>query len=301
MAKKAATPTTVTLKHLAAAIADEQELSKKQAEAILTTWSAGSPSTSRRANASASSVSASCRCASAPPAWAATLPPAKPSTSRPARRLPSARPRSSRKPSDRTRIHFDFASFRCGLRGPRDDARFVASAVLLSVSWRGFDCDFEPWVHPYRDRALSALCGDRYPVRPGFPDLSIYRETKRPRPPACRRTSEDGNPRRPSRRTRLRLCDHPGQYGQACSRHLLLLAYGHFARLQRQGRQTANRQKLSGRRHRIAGRSDPDHPGRGSSCASDQIGNDIVTSDGTTLLGADNKAGLAEIMDARLS
>jgi DNA-binding protein HU-beta len=35
MAKKAATPSTVTLKHLAAAIADEQELSKKQAEAIL--------------------------------------------------------------------------------------------------------------------------------------------------------------------------------------------------------------------------------------------------------------------------
>ena len=29
-----------------------------------------------------------------------------------------------------------------------------------------------------------------------------------------------------------------------------------------------------------------------------QIGNDIVTSDGTTLLGADNKAGLAEIVDA---
>src|ERR1700712_1704915 len=30
----------------------------------------------------------------------------------------------------------------------------------------------------------------------------------------------------------------------------------------------------------------------------DQIGNDIVTTDGTTLLGSDNKAGLAEIMDA---
>src|SRR5205814_9610951 len=29
-----------------------------------------------------------------------------------------------------------------------------------------------------------------------------------------------------------------------------------------------------------------------------QIGHDIVTSDGTTLLGADNKAGVAEIMDA---
>jgi DNA-binding protein HU-beta len=36
MAKKAATPTTITLKHLAAAIAEDQELSKKQAEAILT-------------------------------------------------------------------------------------------------------------------------------------------------------------------------------------------------------------------------------------------------------------------------
>jgi tripeptide aminopeptidase len=36
-----------------------------------------------------------------------------------------------------------------------------------------------------------------------------------------------------------------------------------------------------------------DHP-----ALSDPIGNDIVTSDGTTLLGADNKAGLAEIMDA---
>ena len=35
MAKKAATPATITLKHLAAAIAEEQELSKKQAETIL--------------------------------------------------------------------------------------------------------------------------------------------------------------------------------------------------------------------------------------------------------------------------
>src|SRR3981189_2626887 len=36
MAKKAATPATVTLKHLAAAIAEDQERSKKQAESILT-------------------------------------------------------------------------------------------------------------------------------------------------------------------------------------------------------------------------------------------------------------------------
>lgn len=30
----------------------------------------------------------------------------------------------------------------------------------------------------------------------------------------------------------------------------------------------------------------------------DQIGNDIITTDGTTLLGADDKAGVAEIMSA---
>ena len=36
-----------------------------------------------------------------------------------------------------------------------------------------------------------------------------------------------------------------------------------------------------------------DHP-----ALADQVGNDIVTTDGTTLLGADNKAGIAEIMDA---
>jgi DNA-binding protein HU-beta len=36
MAKKAASPATVTLKHLAAEIADGQDMSKKQAEIILT-------------------------------------------------------------------------------------------------------------------------------------------------------------------------------------------------------------------------------------------------------------------------
>src|SRR5262249_4339987 len=36
-----------------------------------------------------------------------------------------------------------------------------------------------------------------------------------------------------------------------------------------------------------------DHP-----ALKDQIGNDLITTDGTTLLGADNKAGVAEIMDA---
>ena len=35
MAKKAATPTTVTLKHIAATLAEEHELSKKTAEAIM--------------------------------------------------------------------------------------------------------------------------------------------------------------------------------------------------------------------------------------------------------------------------
>jgi DNA-binding protein HU-beta len=36
MAKKAAAPITVTLKHLAATLSEEHEMSKKQAEAVLT-------------------------------------------------------------------------------------------------------------------------------------------------------------------------------------------------------------------------------------------------------------------------
>jgi tripeptide aminopeptidase len=46
--------------------------------------------------------------------------------------------------------------------------------------------------------------------------------------------------------------------------------------------------------------ADPTHVIRSAEhpALNDQIGSDIVTSDGTTLLGADNKAGLAEIMDA---
>ena len=65
-----------------------------------------------------------------------------------------------------------------------------------------------------------------------------------------------------------------------------------------QGRQTADRQGLSRRRHRAPG--DPSQIIRvaDNPALADQIGNDIVTSDGTTLLGADNKAGVAEIMDA---
>ena len=35
MAKKASTPTTVTLKHLAASISEDHEMSKKQTEAVL--------------------------------------------------------------------------------------------------------------------------------------------------------------------------------------------------------------------------------------------------------------------------
>ena len=80
---------------------------------------------------------------------------------------------------------------------------------------------------------------------------------------------------------------------------LLLLAHGHLARLHRQGRQAADRAGI------IAAATsclpaDPtqiiraaEHP-----ALAEQIGHDIITTDGTTLLGADNKAGIAEIMDA---
>jgi tripeptide aminopeptidase len=52
------------------------------------------------------------------------------------------------------------------------------------------------------------------------------------------------------------------------------------------------------RRYRAAGDHNAGHPRRRHPALKDQIGHDIITTDGTTLLGADDKAGLAEIMDA---
>jgi len=86
MAKKAATPTTVTLKHLAAAIAEDQELSKKQAESILNDM-VGRITKHLKKGERIRIVG---------------LGILQVRTSRPARRLPSAQPRSSRKPSDKT-------------------------------------------------------------------------------------------------------------------------------------------------------------------------------------------------------
>ena len=59
----------------------------------------------------------------------------------------------------------------------------------------------------------------------------------------------------------------PANTGQASPGDLLLLAYGHLARLHRQGRQAADRPELSRRRHRAAGRPHANHPCRGSSRA----------------------------------
>ena len=54
-----------------------------------------------------------------------------------------------------------------------------------------------------------------------------------------------------------------------------------------------------GRPDRPARRPEPgDRSGRGDRSSRQRVGHDIVTSDGTTLLGADDKAGVAEIMAA---
>ena len=102
MAKKAATPTTVTLKHLAAAIADEQELSKKQAEAILNdlvtriTKHLKKGERIRIVGLGILQVRKRAARMGRNPATGEA------STSKRARRLPSARPRSSRKPCNPT-------------------------------------------------------------------------------------------------------------------------------------------------------------------------------------------------------
>ena len=62
-------------------------------------------------------------------------------------------------------------------------------------------------------------------------------------------------------------------------------------------RQADHASQLSGRRHRAAGRSVAgDHRRAESRCSTTMIGDDIITTDGTTLLGSDDKAGVATIM-----
>ena len=120
-----------------------------------------------------------------------------------------------------------------------------------------------------------------------------------PREGPAGRAQGHGHRRRRAGPARLHLRDDPGQHRQDRAGHLPLLAHGHGARLHRHQREAADPPGLQGRRHHAARRHQPRDPDLASIPSSpNQIGNDIVTSDGTTLLGADDKAGLAEIMAA---
>src|SRR5882757_4991776 len=101
--KKPGAQTTVTLKHLAADLAETHEMSKKQTEGILGDLVGLVSKHLKKGDRIRIGALAFSWCANAPPAWAAIRPPARRSKSRRARRWPSAPPRSSRKQSDRLR------------------------------------------------------------------------------------------------------------------------------------------------------------------------------------------------------
>ena len=90
---KAAQPT-VTLKHLAASLAGDHEMPKKQSEAILNDLVGLLVKHLKRAIASASAGSAFSSCESAPREWAAIRPPASRSRSRRAGKSLSAPPKN---------------------------------------------------------------------------------------------------------------------------------------------------------------------------------------------------------------
>ena len=128
-----------------------------------------------------------------------------------------------------------------------------------------------PTCPPPRSKRISAACWLRNCSRSDFPTrISTSTATStRPFPPTPTRVPVD----------------------------LLLLAHGHIAGLHRQD---VKPQIVSNYRGGdiVLPADPPSHPFADHPALADQIGNDIVTTDGTTLLGADNKAGLAEIMDA---
>ena len=92
MATKPAT--TVTLKHLAASLAEDNELSKKQAEAILAGLVGNIVKHLKKGERIRIGGLVSCRYASAPLAWAAIRQPAKLSKSKQAKRSLSAHRKS---------------------------------------------------------------------------------------------------------------------------------------------------------------------------------------------------------------
>ena len=102
MAKKAATPATITLKHLAAALAEEHDLSKKAAEAILTDMVGKIAKHLKKGERIRIVGLGILQVRKRAARIGRTRPPASRSRSRPARRSPSAPPRNSRKPSDPT-------------------------------------------------------------------------------------------------------------------------------------------------------------------------------------------------------
>jgi len=93
-APKAATPNKVSLKQLAAVLAEEHQMTKKAGEAMLNDLVALITKHLKKGERIRIAGLGILRCASAPPAWAAILQPARRSRSRRARRSRSAPPRN---------------------------------------------------------------------------------------------------------------------------------------------------------------------------------------------------------------
>ena len=91
---KAAAQATITLKHLAAALADSHDIAKKQAEAVLGDLVTLTTRHLKKGAKIRLTGLASSRCGSGRPGWDGTLLPARPSRSRPVRRLRSGPPRN---------------------------------------------------------------------------------------------------------------------------------------------------------------------------------------------------------------
>jgi hypothetical protein len=89
-AGKSAAQATVTLRQIAATLAADHDMSKKQAEAVLDGLISTTSAHLKKGDKVRLTGLAFCRCAHAPPAWAATRQPVKRSRSRRAKRSPSA-------------------------------------------------------------------------------------------------------------------------------------------------------------------------------------------------------------------
>ena len=156
-----------------------------------------------------------------------------------------------------------------------------------------------PRLRPRTRGAAGPLRGDRHAERRGLADRRRARARQLVPPAAsARRARRDRRERRPADRLRRRPRDDPGDAGPAAPTDRPPRACRHRAAFNATGVKPVVHRGYDGGAIRFADAPDLVLSPASRPTSAGKVGDDIVTASGTTLLGADDKAGVAIVMTA---